>query len=288
MKKIGLMLVCGMLATSVFAQKKTAGAIEFETSIDPAAAMVARGIPLSDEMKARIPKSVKANYELLFNATNASYMQVDDIEDSNGSGGGLGRMRFFGANGNKEFYYTFADKKLAEVFDLNDTTYIIDRKLAVASDARAANFRQQGNNSGIQFSSEPATFEIVKSDETKKIIGLDCKKVIIKSTRKATILGEEKNIVDETTLWYTTDLGFDFSPDPNLWTEGTVLSIEGRGNNIVAKSIDYRNVPLKDVTAPKKAKPITTEEFKAKSEAMMKRFSGGRSNGGTVRGVVIN
>lgn len=288
----------GLLSLAVTAQaQKKSGAIQFENTMDPAAMASASGVQLTDEMRARMPKAVKSNFELLFTATNASYMPVEETEDSNGGGGGggMGRMmmRFGGAGGAREYFYTFADQKLVEVFDVSDTTYAMQSKLTVAANVqpnfgmggRPGNNGAQANNSAVQFLPGPPTMEVVKTEETKKILGFNCTKVIIKSIRKAKVLDMEKDIVDETAVWYTNDLGFNFSPNPNLWTEGTVLAIENKGNSTVAKSIEYRGVSSKDVTAPKKALPITADEYKSKMEAMMKRFSGGgnRTGGAPVR-----
>ncbi len=296
MKKLMIAFV-GLLSLAATAQaQKKSGAIQFENTMDPAAMASASGVQLTDEMRARMPKAVKSNFELLFTASNASYMPVEETEDSNGGGGGggMGRMmmRFGGAGGAREYYYTFADQKLVEVFDVSDTTYAMQSKLTVAANVQP-NFGMGGgrqgnnaqpNNSAVQFLPGPPTMEVVKTDETKKILGFNCNKVIIKSIRKAKVLDMEKDIVDETAVWYTNDLGFNFSPNPNLWTEGTVLAIENKGNSTIAKSIEYRGVSTKDVTAPKKALPITADEYKAKMEAMMKRFSGGgRPTGAPVR-----
>ncbi|WP_113652644.1 hypothetical protein [Pedobacter namyangjuensis] len=292
MKKT-MVAIVGLLSLALTTQaQKKSGAIQFVSSTDPVAVAAANGFQMNDEMKARMPKSVKTNFELLYNATNASYMPVEDTEDSNGGGGGgMGRMmmRFGGAGGAREYYYTFADQKLVEVFDVSDTTYAMPSKLTVANPPSLAMNRPQNqnapqNNSAVQFLPGPPTLEVVKTDETKKILDFNCKKVIVKSIRKAKVLGEDKDVTDETALWYTTDLGFNFSPDPNLWTEGVVLAIENKGKATTATSIEYRNVSAKDVTAPKKALPITQEEYKAKMEAMMKRFSGG----GQPRSIRIN
>ena len=94
----------------------------------------------------------------------------------------------------------------------------------------------------------------------------------MRTVRKAKVLNMDKDIIDDTVLWYTTDLGFNFSPEPNMWTEGAVLAIEKRGGGTVAKSIEYRNVSSKDVTIPKKAIAISAEEFRAKQTAMMNKF----------------
>ncbi|MEJ5995884.1 hypothetical protein WG904_15750 [Pedobacter sp. Du54] len=296
------------MSIAVQAQKKTSGAIQYETTLDPAATMAASGIQMSDEMKARMPKSIKANFELLFTATNASYMPVIENEDSNGGGGGgMGRMmmRFAGgAGGAREYYYSFADQKLVEVFDVSDTTYVMQGKLAVANPPQMANMggQRQGANTAnaaapaaqnaVVFLPGPPTLEVVKTDETKKILGFTCKKTIVKSIRKATVLGMEKDVTDETAIWHTSDLGFNFSPNPNMWTEGTVLALENKGTSVTATSIEYRGVSSKDVTAPKKAIPITQEEYQKKMENMANRMrgQGGNRQGGMgqARSIIIN
>lgn len=297
MKKI-LIAFFGILsmASIAQAQKKTSGAIQFETTIDPAAMMSASGVKLPEQAIARMPSSSKSNFELLFTATNASYMPVEETEDSNGGGGGggMGRMmmRFGGAGGNREYYYTFADQKLTEVFDLNDTTYYMPSKLTLSTSGPINSFRFGGNNANDTIKTKPVAapkIEIVKTNATKKIIGFDCKEVIVKSTRSVKILDMDKDVVEETHIWYTNDLGFNFSPNPKMWTEGVVLAIEGRGNSTVAKSIEYRGVSAKDVTAPKKARLITEEEYKVKMDNMMKRFRNNRPGGnfGGGRTVVI-
>ncbi|MNK34272.1 hypothetical protein D3C87_527760 [compost metagenome] len=290
MKKIFIALL-GVLSIASVAnaqKKKTSGAIQFENTIDPAAMASANGIQLTDQMKARMPSSSKSNFELLFTATNASYMPVEETEDSNGAGGGgggMGRMmmRFGGGGGNREYYYTFADKGLTEVFDLNDTTYYMPSKLTLASSGPISSFRMGGGNPNDTTKAKPAPapkIEVVKTDSTKQILGFTCHQAIVRSTRAIKILDMDKNVVEETKIWYTNDLGFDFSPNPNMWTEGAVLAIEGRGNSSIAKSIEYRNVSAKDVTAPKKAKLITAEEYKTKMDNMMKRFRQNRPGGG--------
>lgn len=288
MKKIlfALLGVCSMVSVAN-AQKKSSGAIQFEATVDPAAMAAASGIQLTDQMKARMPSSSKSNFELLFTATNASYMPVEEIEDSNGAGGGgggMGRMmmRFGGAGGNREYYYVFADKSLTEVFDLNDTTYFMPSKLTLSTAGPITSFRMGGGAPGDTTKPKPVAppkIEIVKTDSTRQIIGFTCHQVIVKSTRSIKLLDIDREVTEETRIWYTNDLGFNFSPNPNMWTEGAVLAIEGRGNRTVATSIDYRGVSAKDVTAPKKAKPITQEEYQAKMENMMKRMRQNRPRG---------
>ncbi len=293
MKKI-FVAALGALVMSFNAQgQKKSGAIQYETTIDPVAMAEASGRQIPEQMKARMPKAIKANFELLFNANGASYMPVEDVEDSNSGGnfgggrqgGGRMMMRMGGFGAGNEYYYTFADQKLKEVTILRDTSYIIPTELALAKPENFSNRPgQEQNNDAIQFLPVAPTVEVIKSDETKKIANVDCKKVTIKTVRKAKLLGMDKDIVDETILWYTNDLGFNFSPDPNLWTEGAVLAIQKKGGDIIAKTIEFRKVSDRDVTAPKKAVAITREEFQAKQEAMRRSMRPGQ--GGPSRATI--
>lgn len=270
-----------LCAAQLQAQPKKSGAIQFESTFNPAAMAAANGIKLNDDVLARMPKSSVTNLELLFNLTHASYMPVEDTEDSNNSSGGGngfgGGMRFggFGA-GNKEYYYSFADHKLVESFELNDTTFVMEDQIG------------KPVQPGFGTDNVPVV-EYVKSDETKNIIGFNCHKVTVKSTVKRKIMDEEKVITDETILWYTDELGFDFSPNPALWTAGAVLAIEGKGTSVHAKSIELRNVSAKDVMQPKKAVPITAEVYRQKMEQRRKLMRGNRNgNRGQVRSITIN
>ena len=278
MKKLFITLGFFAFCVQLQAQPKKSAAIQFESTFDPAAMAAANGIKLTDQMLARMPKSSVTGFELLFNATNASYMPVEETEDSNNSGGGGMRFGGFGGNNNREYFYSFADHKLTQVFDMNDTTFFMEAQLGKAAQMSFA-----------PAVATPPVVEYIKSDETKKILGYNCNKITIKTTSKRKILEEEREITDQTNLWYTTELGFDFSPNPALWTEGAVLAIEGKGNNVVAKSIEYRNVSSKDVTLPKKGTVITQEDFRAKMEQMRKQMRGNRAGGnGQMRTITIN
>lgn len=278
MKRLFIASLCLLgLTVQLKAQPKKPGAIQFESTFDPAALAAANGIKLSDEALARIPKSSVNDFELLFNLNGASYMLVEDTEDSNNSGGQGGGGRFGGFGGaNRDYYYSFADHKMTAVFDLNDSTFIMPAKLG----------EQQQMNFGGQ--AAPVT-TIVKADDTKKILGFTCHKVTYKTTVKRKILDVEKEFVDETNVWYTDELGFDFSPNPAFWTEGAVLAIEGKGTHVYAKSIEFRNVKDRDVLAPKKGIAITPEEYRVKMEQRRKQFRGNRTGGnGQFRTMSIN
>jgi len=285
MKRLFIASIClCVFSAQLKAQPKKSGAIQFESTFEPAAMAAANGIKLSDEAIARMPKSSVTNFELLFNLTGASYVPVEDQDDSNGGGGngpgpGMGGgMRFGGfGGGNKEYYYNFSDHKLTEVFDLNDTTFFMQDKL--------------GEFQKMAFGPDQSAPEVeyIKSDEVRKILGFTCNKVVVKTKVKRRIMEEEKEITDETNVWYTNDLGFDFSPNPSLWTSGAVLAIEGKATHMFAKSIEYRKVSVKDVSLPKKGTLITAEEFHQKMEQRRKLMRANRNNAkGQVRSITIN
>ncbi|MBY0244703.1 MAG: hypothetical protein K2Q03_04535 [Sphingobacteriaceae bacterium] len=270
MKKTILVALAALFASSNLQAQKKSGAIQFETVTDFAAVATASGMKLSEEMLARMPKNATTNFELLFNPTHASYMKVEELEDSNTSNsGGMARMMMrFGAGSNSDYFFNLETKTLTDVFELNDTTYAMEKKLKLFISAPIT----MAKEGAVKYAAEPPLVEAIKTEETKKILGFDCHKVIVKSTRKAMVLDMEKEITDETILWYTNDLGFDFSPNPNMWTEGAVLEISGRGNFTQAKSIEYRKISKSDVTAPKDVTAITEEAYKAKMDARMKKI----------------
>lgn len=275
-KKIAAIFGLLLIASQVDAQqKKQSGAIEFQSTFDPAAMAAANGMKLSEEMIARMPQRSTTDFELLFTATNASYTRVEENEDSNEGGGGAGGMRFGGfGSASHDLYFDFLDHKLTEVFDMNDTTFFLQSKLGEAS---MPPMRMGASASAA----EAPVRTIIRSDETRKILGFNCNKVVVKTVSKRKIQGEEREITDETSVWYTKELGFDFSPNPALWTEGAVLTIERKGTNIVARSIEYRNVNGKDVNLPKKGVSITADQYKTKLEQRMKKMRGNRNGGGT-------
>ncbi len=289
MKRIFITLTGLLTFVLVANAQKKSGAIQFETTLDPVSLAAASGFQMPEEMKARMPKSVKTNFELLFTPTSASYMPVEETEDSNnsGGGGGMGRMmmRFGGAGGAREYYYIFADQKLTEVFDLSDTSWAMPSKLTVAITTPPS---FGGGNSAVKVQPGPPKIEIVKTDEKKTILGFNCSKAIVKATRQVKVLEMDKEVTEETNIWYTNDLGFNFSPNPNMWTEGTVLALDSKGTTTTAKSIEYRSVSAKDVTAPKKALPITQEVYKTKLDAMIKKMRGGGRPTGPAKSIVIN
>ncbi|MGY0035518.1 hypothetical protein [Pedobacter sp. NJ-S-72] len=116
------------------AQPEKSGAIQFESTFDPAALTAANGIKLSDEATARIPKKSVTSFELLFNQTQAAYKQAADPGlKKNGRGSSIryGGLGVFGGGTMKDYYYNFEDHKLTQAFELNDSLLLMEDKLGM-------------------------------------------------------------------------------------------------------------------------------------------------------------
>lgn len=257
-----------MLGLSAFyarvqAQPEKSGVIQFESTFDPAALTAANGIKLSEAATARIPKRSVTGFELLFNQAKASYKQSANSNlTKNGPGNSIryGGLGIFGGGAIKDYYYSFEDHKLIQAFELNDTLLLMEDKLGMPP-------VMAGDTT------HPAPLiEYVKSDKIKDILGFNCHQVIVKTTIKRKIQGVEREITNQVILWYTHELGFDFSPNPVLWTEGAVLAIEGKGTNIEAKSIQYKAVNVQDLDLPEKAIMISQDQLRAKIDFRVKQI----------------
>ncbi|MBB5636961.1 GLPGLI family protein [Pedobacter cryoconitis] len=264
MKQI-FIAVLGLFAFSaqVQAQPGRSGAIQFESTFDPAALTAANGIKLSQEATARIPKSSVTSFELLFNTDKASYKQAADPKiNNNGRGSGIryGGLGVFGGGISKDYYYDFKDHRLTQAFDLNDTLFLMEDTLGMPPVV------------GFGTLHPAPAIEYIKSDERRDILGFKCHKVTAMTTVKRKIQGMEKEITDEVILWYTDELGFDFSPNPVLWTAGTVLAIEGKGTRIEAKSIRYKEVDTKEVGLPENITTISRGQLRDKLESRRKQI----------------
>lgn len=241
----------------VDAQPAKSGTILFESTFDPAVLTAANGIKLSSEATARIPKSSVTNFELKFDQVHASYKQQNNPGNSTQRGryNGLG---VFGGGFSRDYYYDFQEHRLIQAFDLNDTLFLMEDKMGLLPEMRF------GTGQIVP------VIEYTKSDEVKQILGFTCHQVIAKTTVKHKIMGVEKETTEELTLWYTNELGFDFSPNPVLWTEGAVLAIESKGTHIQAKSIQYKEISAEAIDLPRTGMLISQEQLHIKLDLRRK------------------
>lgn len=242
----------------VDAQPEKSGTILFESTFNPAVLTAANGIKLSSEAIARMPKSSVNNFELKFDQLHASYKQQESSNSSTQRGGRYNGLGVFGGGFSRDYYYDFQSNRLIQAFDLNDTLFLMQDKMGLLPEMKF------GTGQIVP------VIEYIKADEVKQILGFNCHKVIARTTVKHKIMGVEKEITEELTLWYTNELGFDFSPNPVLWTAGAVLAIESKGTHIQAKSIQYKDIRAEDIDLPKTGVLISQEQLHIKLDLRRK------------------
>ena len=243
MSKQLLVLVsfCLVFTSYVFAQHKTSGVIYYTQVIDTKA--MRAGAEGQQQQRPRangfnMPDKITNKMEIIYNANGAKLQKSELEEDISQAGNGEGmRVMRMGGGVDREIFFSFADKKITESFEMEGEQLLLQKIL--------------GANSS----------EAVKSEETKKIAGFDCKKVSVK----------EKN-GSETTIWYTVDLGFSASPVPALWTEGVVLGVENQRMKFYATEIEYIKIKDSELALPKKARLISEEEYTTKQAEFRKKM----------------
>ncbi|MGB4775401.1 MAG: GLPGLI family protein [Daejeonella sp.] len=262
MTKQFLVLVCFYcaLTTYVFAQKKTSGVIYY-TQVMTLGGPSPRTGTATDTMKksaenlsvnAGSGRTITNKFELEFNPTGAKLQKSIIDEEIPGAGNTEGRIMRFGSNTDREVYFKFGENKVTESFEMNGEQLLLENKL--------------GSKSA----------EVKNTDETKKIAGFNCKKAII-------IANNVENVI-----WYTTELPFNASPVPALWTEGVVLGVENKRMKYYANAIEYVKVKDSEFILPKKAKLITQEEYQVKQTEFRKKMQEQfRSRGGGEGQVII-
>ncbi|KIO75122.1 hypothetical protein TH53_22575 [Pedobacter lusitanus] len=246
-----------VFSVQVYAQNGKSGIIKFESTFDPAALTAANGIKLSNEAAARMPGSSITSFELLFNPDKGIYRQVAEPnknKHTHYSGSG-----FFGAGPSRHYYYNFENHHLLQAFVLNDTLFLVEDKLGILPVP------------GDSVNHPAPVIEYTKSDEIKQILGFNCHQVTASIKLKHKIQGVEKEITDQFILWYTNEPGFDFSPNPVLWTEGVVLAIEGKGTRTEAKSMHYQDVNPKELDLPANRIIINQEQLRSKIDLRRKQ-----------------
>ena len=254
-----LITFCFVFTSYVFAQQKTSGVIYYTQVIDTRAMRAGVGEAAQQQAPRangfNIPDKITTKMEIIYNANGAKLQKSEIEEDISQTGNAEGGMRMmrFGGNADREVFFNFTDKKVTESFELSGEQLLLEKKL--------------GSNSG----------DAVKTDETRKIAGFDCKKIIIKDKSGA-----------ETTVWYTTDLPFTASPVPALWTEGVVLGVENQRMKFYASSIEYIKIKDSELALPKNAKLISEEEYAVKQAAFRKTMQEQfRNRGGSGSQVII-
>lgn len=213
------------------------GVIQFEEKIN-----VHRSLPPdAEDMKAMIPEFRIHQSELLFNATESLYRNIEEEEDDNADAGGGGVVMKI-QRPEAIFYRNFTTKRKVDFREFMGKNYLIEDTLA-------------GGNWKV-------------TEETKQVLGYNC----IKATTSDTVRKRE------ITAWFTADLALSSGPQAFGQLPGMILEVDINSGEIVlsAKKVEFKKLKKGDLEAPKKGEKITEAEFQKKLADML-RENGGRS-----------
>lgn len=226
-------LLVGFCASVAFAQQNE-GVIQFEEKIN-----VHRSLPPeAADMKAMIPEFRSSPTELLFNATESLYRNVEEEEDEE-AGDGQG-MVIKMQRPESIFYRDFSSQRKVDSREFMGKVYLIEDSLV-------------GRNWKI-------------TGESKKILGYNCTSATTTDTTR------KQNI----TAWFTDALPLASGPATFGLLPGMILEIDVNNGEIVmaAKKVEFKKLKKNDLVAPKKGEKTTDAEFKKMMDERLKDMGG--------------
>ena len=235
MKINTLLFLFPFLFATLASAQSNEGVIQFEEKIN-----VHRSLPPdAEDMKAMIPEFRTHKSELLFNATESLYRNVEEEEDEPPTEGGGVVMRI--QRPEATFYRNFTTHRKVDYREFFGKNYLIEDTLA-------------GGNWKL-------------GSETKQILGYNC----LKATTTDTVRKRE------ITAWFTDALSLSSGPSQFGQLPGLILEIDINNGEIVmsAQKVDLKKLKKGEIEAPKKGEKITGAEFQ-KLMAERMRENGGR------------
>ena len=225
--------------------QNTEGVILYEETIN-----MHRMIPDSmlKQMKGMIPETRTSQMELYFKDDESLYKPLEDLEETQGGGGGMG-FRMSGAK--SETYRNLATEKSIQQMEMMGKKVLIEDSLKVFP------------------------WKITK--ENQKIMGYDCTKAVLTDSVRGR--GRDsvmtKRIV---TAWFAESIPMAFGPNEFGTLPGCILAIDiNNGERVmVAKKVELKKVKADEVKAPTKGEKMTRKEFDEKMKEFMKKNRGTR------------
>ncbi len=230
MKKLLFVLVVTTAAQFTQAQIKE-GKIVYEQKIDLHRRMQ------DEQMKAIVPQFRTSKFELNF-ANNQSIYKVQEAEPdiTETTGNGNFTMRFGGANA--EYYKNFTTQKQVEKRELADKDFIVEDSI------HHINWKLM--------------------DETKTILGYNCKKATGKTERGSDV-----------EAWYTEDIPVSSGPEVFNGLPGMILQVDINKEEFVTTAVSIeKTADKKELKAPSDGKKITPADFAAKQKELFGNQSG--------------
>ena len=235
--KINILFLFVTLFLPFFATaQNNEGIIQFEEKVN-----MHRSLPPdAEDMKAMIPEFRTNKSELLFNATESLYRNVEEEEEEPPAEGGGVVMRI--QRPEATFYRNFSTHHKVDFREFMGKNYLIEDTLA------GGNWKMTG--------------------ETKQVLGYNC----MKATTTDTVRKRE------ITAWFTDAVTLSSGPSQYGQLPGLILEVDINNGEIVisAKKVEFKKLKKGDLEAPKKGEKITDAEFQ-KLMAEQLRQNGGKS-----------
>lgn len=235
MKINTLLLVIATLWCGFASAQNSEGIIQFEEKVNMHRSLP----PEAADMKAMIPEFRTQKSELLFNATESLYRNVEEEEDDDEVGGGGINIRM---QRPEAIYY----RNLAAMRKVNSQEFF-GKKYLVEDTITAGNWKVTA--------------------ESKQILGYNCLKATTSDTTR------KREIV----AWFTDALPLAAGPAQFGQLPGMILQIDINDGEIVmtAQKVEFKKLKKGELVAPTKGEKITEAEFQ-KIVADRMRENGGR------------
>jgi len=267
MKHLVLTAFTAILVITAFGQKKE-GKVTYERTVQMM-------ITISDQdpaLQNMLPKSRTDRFELLFGNNQSLWKQLeDDVQDEMAGGSGPGfQFRMISAGADDVSFYNFDASQRIDQRELGTKKYIVEDSI------RRLNWKL--------------------SDETKTILGFNCRKAIAQRVGSRTMMTmengkmERKETADTSNIvaWFSTDFAVTAGPgDYQGQLPGLVLEVDVNNGRQVYKATEVSTkVDVASIKAPKSGKKVTSAEFNKERDKMMEEMQ--KNGGGPGRTIRIS
>jgi GLPGLI family protein len=234
--KINVLFLFATLFLPIIAlAQNNEGIMQFEEKVN-----VHRSLPPdAEDMKAMIPEFRTHQSELLFNATESLYRNIEEEDDDTEASGSGVTMKI--QRPETIFYRNFTTKRKVDFREFMAKNYLIEDTLA------GGNWKLTG--------------------QTKQVLGYNC----MSATTTDTVRKRE------ITAWFTDALTLASGPAQFSQLPGMILEVDINNGEILisAKKVAFKKLKKGELEAPKKGEKITEAEFQKKLADML-RENGGR------------
>ncbi|NQZ43854.1 MAG: GLPGLI family protein [Flavobacteriaceae bacterium] len=212
----------------------------------------------------RLMKAMQKEYDLVFNATESNWKEVEKLDNA-GAGGGVEIVMIGSGGGNGLLYKNTKTKNSVESTDGFGKLFLVSGTL------------------------QP--YEWQMTAETKQIGRYTCYKAIAEREITQISVSEvngEKEEKEETktqtiTAWYTLEIPVNHGPDDYWGLPGLIMEVSNGGRVLVCSKVVLNPKDAVAIEIPDKGKKVTAEEYeeimKEQVEKMNKMYGGGKRKG---------